>query len=339
MQDNQAGQVNEWVLSVEDLRVEFPIYKGAVKALNGVNLRVAAGEIVGLVGESGSGKSVCAMMGMRLIPSDSYRVTSGSIHQSGRDVLKLSEKQMRDIRGSEVSMIFQEPMTALNPVMKVGKQIINVILQHQSISRVKAKEKTLALLRDMYIADPERVFDSYPFELSGGMRQRIMIALAFSCEPKLLIADEPTTALDVTVQKQVLLLLRERARKTGAAILLITHDMAVVSQFCERVYVMYAGAVVEDGFTRDVMKQPRHPYTQGLLAGLPENVKPGTPLKTIGGQVPDLAQLPVCCSFMNRCERKADICSKAPDLLPLTSDPSHKVACWIVQQEDERNAR
>ncbi|MBK1779784.1 ABC transporter ATP-binding protein [Advenella sp. WQ 585] len=339
MQENHVGQSNEQVLSVENLHIEFPIYKGAVKALNGVTLQVGAGEIVGLVGESGSGKSVCAMMSMRLIPADSYRVTHGTIYQSGKDVLKLSEKEMRAIRGREVSMIFQEPMTALNPVMKVGKQIVNVILQHQSMSKAKAKEKTLDLLRDMYIADPERVVDSYPFELSGGMRQRIMIALAFSCEPKLLIADEPTTALDVTVQKQVLLLLRERARKTGAAILLITHDMAVVSQFCERVYVMYAGAVVEDGQTRDVMRRPRHPYTQGLLAGLPENVVPGTPLKTIGGQVPDLAQLPTCCSFMNRCERKEYICRNAPDLLPLTSDPSHKVACWIVQEEDERHAR
>ncbi|MFA5704377.1 MAG: ABC transporter ATP-binding protein [Advenella sp.] len=339
MQDNHAGQTDELVLSVENLHIEFPVYKGAVKALNGVNLQVAAGEIVGLVGESGSGKSVCAMMGMRLIPSDSYRVTRGTIRQSGKDVLKMTEKEMRSIRGREVSMIFQEPMTALNPVMKVGKQIINVILQHQPISKAKAREKTLGLLRDMYIADPERVFDSYPFELSGGMRQRIMIALAFSCEPKLLIADEPTTALDVTVQKQVLLLLRERARQTGTAILLITHDMAVVSQFCERVYVMYAGSVVEDGWTRDVMSHPQHPYTQGLLAGLPENVQPGAPLKTIGGQVPDLAQLPACCSFMNRCERKEYICRNVPDLLPLTSDPSHKVACWIVQEEDKRNAK
>ncbi|NLY63445.1 MAG: ABC transporter ATP-binding protein [Alcaligenaceae bacterium] len=344
MQDNQSALLAKPVsatpvLSVENLYVEFPVYKGAVKALNGVSLQVGPGEIVGLVGESGSGKSVCAMMGMQLIPAESYRVKKGRIKLLDKEILALSEKEMRAIRGHDMSMIFQEPMTALNPVMKVGRQIVSVILQHQAISKQQAKEKTLSLLRDMYIADPEQVFNSYPFELSGGMRQRIMIALAFSCEPQLLIADEPTTALDVTVQKQVLLLLKERARKTGTAILLITHDMAVVSQFCERVYVMYAGSVVEEGKTYDVIHQPRHPYTQGLLAGMPENARPGQTLKTITGQVPDLAQLPTGCSFMNRCERRIDICRQRPDALPLKTDALHKVACWVVKQEEEDNAK
>ena len=321
------------VLSIKDLFIEFPIYKGSVKALNGVSLDVYPGEIVGLVGESGSGKSVTAMMSNRLIADNAYQVKQGSIHLQGKNILDCPEHDMLDIRGRQIAMIFQEPMSALNPVMKVGKQLLGVILRHQKISKQAAKDKAIKLLRDMDIADPEQVFSSYPFELSGGMRQRIMIALAFSCDPELLIADEPTTALDVTVQKQVLLLLRERARQTGTAILLITHDLAVVAQFCERVYVMYAGSIVEQGLTQEVLYTPQHPYTRGLLSGLPEKALAGEELVTIPGQVPNLAQLPQGCSFMERCAERQTICQQKPCLLPLANSMTHHTACWVVQEK------
>lgn len=332
-----ARQDETPVLDIDNLHIEFPIYRGSVRVLNGVSIQVQPGEIVGIVGESGSGKSVTAMMSMRLIAPKSYIVRKGSIRKSGKDLLSASEKQMRHIRGRDMAMIFQEPMTALNPTMKVGRQITDVIIRHTSLSARQARERAIALLRDMHIADPVQVFDAYPFELSGGMRQRIMIALAFSCEPSLLIADEPTTALDVTVQKQVLMLLRERARKTGTAILLITHDMAVVSQFCERVYVMYAGSVVEQGVTTDVIASPAHPYTRGLLGALPENAEPGTPLLAITGQVPNLADLPSGCAFRNRCSLQGEPCSRIPPLMPVVHatehTAGHTAACWMINKE------
>ena len=322
------------VLDIDNLHIEFPIYRGAVRALNGVTVRVQPGEIVGIVGESGSGKSVTAMMSMRLIPQHNYVVRKGSIHKSGKNILDASEKQMRQIRGSDMAMIFQEPMTALNPTMRVGRQITDVIRKHTALSPKQARERAISLLRDMHIADPDQVFDAYPFELSGGMRQRIMIALAFSCDPSLLIADEPTTALDVTVQKQVLMLLRERAKKTGTAILLITHDMAVVSQFCERIYVMYAGSVVEQGAATDVIHRPSHPYTRGLLGALPENANPGAPLLAIAGQVPNLADLPDGCAFRNRCNLQAQACSQIPALRPVAGSSGHAAACWMTIREE-----
>lgn len=322
------------VLDIDNLHIEFPIYRGAVRALNGVTIQVQPGEIVGIVGESGSGKSVTAMMSMRLIPQSNYVVRQGSIHKSGKNILETSEKQMRQIRGSDMAMIFQEPMTALNPTMRVGRQITDVIRKHTALSPKQARERAISLLRDMHIADPAQVFDAYPFELSGGMRQRIMIALAFSCDPSLLIADEPTTALDVTVQKQVLMLLRERAKKTGTAILLITHDMAVVSQFCERIYVMYAGSVVEQGAVADVIGRPNHPYTRGLLGALPENASAGAPLLAIAGQVPNLADLPEGCAFRNRCSLQAPACSQVPPLMSVAGSPGHAAACWMTVNEE-----
>ncbi len=236
------------------------------------------------------------------------------------------------MRGREAAMIFQEPMTALNPTRRIGRQLLDVIRRHTALDTAQARAKAIELLKDMHIADPEQILERYPFELSGGMRQRIMIALAFSCDPQLLIADEPTTALDVTVQRQVLLLLREKARARGTAILLITHDMALVSQFCDRVYVMYAGGIVEQGATAAVMQAPRHPYTQGLLACLPEKAVPGSDLASIPGQVPNLAQLPGGCSFKERCSRRHERCETRPALLP-TDTPDHLSACWL-QAED-----
>ena len=321
------------VLAIDNLSLEFPAYKNNVKALNGVSLHVNPGEIVGVVGESGSGKSVTAMLSMRLLPERSYRVTGGSLHMLNRDMLAAPEKDLLQIRGRDAAMIFQEPMTALNPTRRIGRQMLDVIIHHQRLSKAAARAKAIALLRDMHIADPEQVLDSYHFELSGGMRQRVMIALAFSCDPQLLIADEPTTALDVTVQRQVLLLLREKARERGTAILLITHDMAVVSQFCDRVYVMYTGAVVEEGPTAQVMSDPRHPYTQGLLSGLPEQVKPGDDLLTIPGQVPNLAALPSGCTFRERCPQAMSQCIERPRLDLINPAGTRKSACWLTAGE------
>lgn len=321
--------MSDAVLDIHGLSLEFPVYKGSVKALNGVSLTVAPGEIVGVVGESGSGKSVTAMAALRLLPPGGFTITSGSLKLLGRDILAASEKDMRAVRGGDAAMIFQEPMTALNPTKRIGAQLVDVIRCHQPMSREQALEKAVGLLRDMYIADPEQILRRYPFELSGGMRQRVMIALAFSCDPPLLIADEPTTALDVTVQRQVLLLLREKARERGTAILFITHDMAVVSQFCDRVYVMYAGSVVEQGATEQVMARPRHPYTLGLLAGLPENAPPGAMLPSIRGQVPNMASPPAGCAFRDRCDRADNVCLARPPLRDLR-EPGRKAACWHV---------
>jgi peptide/nickel transport system ATP-binding protein len=319
------------VLAIDNLCIEFPAYKSTVKALNGVTLHVNPGEIVGVIGESGSGKSVTAMLSLRLLPERSYQVKSGSLRILGRDMLLAKEKDLLKVRGRDAAMIFQEPMTALNPTRRIGRQMLDVIIHHQRLSKDEARAKAVALLRDMHIADPEQIMDSYPFELSGGMRQRVMIALAFSCDPKLLISDEPTTALDVTVQRQVLLLLREKARQRGTAILLITHDMALVSQFCDRVYVMYTGAVVEQGVTAEVMADPRHPYTQGLLSGLPEQVEPGTDLMTIAGQVPNLSALPDGCTFRDRCGFAMPKCVERPPLIAVDETGDRKSACWLSE--------
>lgn len=316
------------VLDISSLTLEFPIFKGVVKALNGVNLQVRQGEIVGLVGESGSGKSVTAMAILRLLQQDAFRVKAGSITVLGRDVFALSEPELLAMRGRDVAMIFQEPMTALNPTRRVGRQLVDVIRRHQPVSPAKALEQAERLLRDMYIGDPVDVLNRYPFELSGGMRQRIMIALAFSCNPSLLIADEPTTALDVTVQRQVLLLLREKARALGTAVLFITHDMAVVSQFCDRVYVMYAGSVVEQSPTGPLIESPAHPYTRALLRGLPENALPRTELPAIPGHAPDLSALPEGCPFRDRCSFADEQCRQKPLLEPMPGVPGRAYACW-----------
>ncbi len=319
------------VLNIEDLWVEFPVFGGRVQALNGVSLQVRPGEVVGLVGESGSGKSVTAMMAMRLLNAAQYRVKKGSIQLTEHDVFACTEKQMQALRGSEVAMIFQEPMTALNPTMRIGRQMMDVILHHESgFSYRQARARVLDLLKAMYIADAERVFEAYPFELSGGMRQRIMVAMAFSCAPQLLIADEPTTALDVTVQKQVLNLLKEQAQRMQTALLIITHDMAVVSQYCERIYVMYAGTVVESGPTTQVIQRPAHPYTRGLLAGIPTPETRGEILPTIAGQPPNLQHLPAGCAFQERCSEAFAACKQRP--LMHSVGPNQAAACWLYAE-------
>ena len=318
------------VLSIRELSLEFPIYKGAVKALNGITLEVGRREIVGVVGESGSGKSVTSMLAMRLLVEGSYRVTAGSVTLLGQDILAASERTMLGLRGSRVAMIFQEPMTALDPIRKVGDQMVEVIRLHRPMGRSQARAEAAALLQDMQVADPGHVLDTYPFGLSGGMRQRVLLALAFSCQPDLLIADEPTTALDVTVQRQVLLLMREQARQKGTAILFITHDMALVSQFCDRVYVMYAGSAVEDGPTAEVLAAPRHPYTRGLLNALPDRVVSRGLIEAIPGSVPDLASLPRGCAFAGRCPLAFDACQARPPSAAVDAAGRHHAACWAV---------
>jgi peptide/nickel transport system ATP-binding protein len=325
-------QTHALVLEIDNLQLVFPVYGGEVKALNQVSLSVNAGEIVGVVGESGSGKSVTAMMAMRLLPPDGFTITGGALRMLGTDVVHASEEQMRTLRGARVAMIFQEPMNALNPTRKIGRQMCEVICLHQKLSKAQAWQKAIGLLDDMQIADAEQVMSRYPFELSGGMRQRVLIAMAFSCEPELIIADEPTTALDVTVQRQVLRLLQRKARASGTAVLFITHDMAVVSQLCDRVYVMYAGHVIESGNTADVIETPSHPYSVGLLQAAPENGEPRSLLKAIPGTVPNLAKLPQGCAFRGRCHHADEHCLITPALSPLAPFPQQSVACWHPQR-------
>jgi len=271
---------------------------------------------------------------MRLLVEGSYQVTGGSVTMLGHDILQASEATMLGLRGSRVAMIFQEPMTALNPTKRVGNQMVEVIRLHRKVSKAQALAEAEALLQDMHVADPAHILKVYPFELSGGMRQRVLLALAFSCEPELLIADEPTTALDVTVQRQVLLLMREKARQKDTAILFITHDMAVVSQFCDRVYVMYAGGVVESGPTAEVMGDPRHPYTRGLLQALPDRVGPRGRIEAIPGTVPDLTRLPEGCAFASRCPLAREACARRPRALAVDPAGSHQAACWALCQEE-----
>ena len=325
-------------IQLSDLRLEFPTYGGAVKAIDGVSITVGKGEIVGLVGESGSGKSVTAMSIIRLLPPDSQRIVGGSISVLGRDMLQLSEGELQSVRGDDVAMVFQEPMNALNPTMRIGDQLRQVIRRHQKVSEAEATARALELLRDMRIGDPDRVLRNYPFELSGGMRQRILLAMAFSCRPDVLIADEPTTALDVTIQAQVLALMQQKARETGSSVLFITHDMAVVAQLCDRVYVMYAGQVVEQGTTEEVLYTPQHPYTQALLRSLPELAEPQQPLPTIQGLVPNLIDPPAGCRFRERCHFAHQRCHEMPEML--AADGTGRAArCWLLDPTNpEREA-
>ncbi|WP_225783869.1 ABC transporter ATP-binding protein [Xenophilus sp. Marseille-Q4582] len=353
------------VLDIRDLRIEFPVYQGAVRALDGVSLQVGAGELVGVVGESGCGKSVTSMLALRLLPKGSYRVVSGQVGLLGHDALTASEATMRSLRGGRVSLVFQEPLTALNPTRRVGEQMLEVIRRHQkdqtptagtspagpprgrmglgAARRPMDKAAALAhaeqLLTDMRVADPAEVLRRYPFELSGGMRQRVLIALAFSGDPALIVADEPTTALDVTVQQQVLGLLRERARRSGTAVLLITHDMGVISQYTDRVYVMYAGRVVESGPTAQVLELPAHPYTRALLQALPEQAPPKSRLPAIAGGVPDLRHPPAGCAYQARCGQSLLRCDTRPAMASLSSVSSEaserRVACWLYTRQEQ----
>ena len=319
------------LLEVNRLRTTFYTREGAVHAVDGIDFEVDRGEIMGLVGESGCGKSVTSLSIMRLVAKPG-RIEAGSVVFDGQDLLTLSDEQMRDIRGDRISMIFQQPQSSLNPVWDVGKQIAEVLELHRGMKKGPARERALDLLRMVGIPDPKRRLDAFPHELSGGMAQRVMIAMALACEPELLIADEPTTALDVTIQAQILDLMRNLRDETGTAIILITHDLGVVAEMCDRVAVMYAGEIVEQSDVTSLFRRPKHPYTQGLIASIPVVGSVQDELRVIPGSVPNLIDLPSTCRFAPRCstriEKDVRLATELhPELRPVA--PGHDVRCWV----------
>jgi len=327
------------LLQVHDLRVEFKTRRGTAMVLNGVDLAVHRGETLCVVGESGCGKSMTALALLRLIPSPPGRISAGQVLFGGEDLLQASEERMRQVRGNRISMIFQEPMTSLNPVFTVGDQIGESLRLHAGLDAARARAQAIDMLRQVGIAAPERRVDDYPHQLSGGMRQRVMIAMALACRPDILIADEPTTALDVTVQSQIFDLLRALQHDKGTAIVLITHDMGAVAEMADRVMVMYAGRVVEEGLTAQVLGQPGHPYTQGLINCLPElgssQQAERHDLAEIAGMVPSIWELGTGCAFRDRCPQALPRCAhEVPPMFALadsTAGAPHRSACWLQE--------
>ena len=319
------------LLEVRDLKTYFYTSQGVVKAVDGVSYDVKAGETVALVGESGCGKTMSALSIMRLVPRPQGSIVGGEIFFQGRDLLTLDEEEMRRIRGAEIAMIFQEPMTSLNPVLTIGRQITETLEAHGTVTDEEARARALELLRLVGMPDPERRLSNYPHQLSGGMRQRVMIAIALSCKPKLILADEPTTALDVTIQAQILELMRDLSQKFGVALLIITHNLGVVARYANRVNVMYAGKVIESASALEIYQNPRHPYTLGLLCSVPRLDQPRkAKLDPIEGQPPDLWNLPRGCSFRTRCRYALEKCSdEAPPLREVGE--SHLSACWVAE--------
>ncbi|MFM7232821.1 MAG: ABC transporter ATP-binding protein [bacterium] len=319
------------LLEVRDLQTHFFTDDGLVRAVDGVSYALAPGETLAVVGESGSGKSVTSLSILRLVPDPPGRIVGGSIRFKGRELLTLSDSEMRAVRGKEISMIFQEPMTSLNPVHTCGDQIAEVVRLHEGLDRAAARERAIEMLRLVGIPAPEVRVDEFPHQMSGGMRQRVMIAMALACRPALLIADEPTTALDVTIQAQILELLQRLRRELGMAVLLITHDLGVVAETADRVAVMYAGQVVEYSTVRETFRTPRHPYTAGLLASLPKLGEESDRLRVIPGQVPDPARFPSGCRFHPRCPVALDRCRReAPELRDLGN--GHLVRCFRSEE-------
>jgi peptide/nickel transport system ATP-binding protein len=327
---------SEPLLEVRGLKTSFYTRAGAVRAVTGVDLTVRRGEVLGLVGESGCGKSVTSLSILGLIGLPG-RIEAGEIHFDGRDLLTLADADLRKVRGDRIAMIFQQPQSSLNPVMRVGDQVGEVLELHRGMKRAAARSRALELMSKVGIPDPERRLDAYPHEMSGGMAQRVMIAMALACEPELLIADEPTTALDVTIQAQILDLLRELQRETGTAILLITHDLGVVAEMADRVAVMYAGEIVELGDVRTLFASPRHPYTRGLIGAVPVPGQVLDELATIPGNVPNLIELPPGCRFAPRCGARVEhgniLAERShPELREVTA--GHAVRCWLYHRED-----
>jgi len=328
------------LLEVKDLRTYFKSDDGLVRAVDGVDFHVMPGEVLGLVGESGCGKSVTSLSIMQLIAPPGY-VATGEILFEERDLLKIGERRMRAIRGDRISMIFQQPQTSLNPVFMAGDQVAEVMRIHQKLKRSGAWDQAVELFRQVGIPDPERRVKSFPHELSGGMAQRVMIAMALALRPSLLIADEPTTALDVTIQAQILDLIRNLRREVGASIILITHDLGVIAELAERVAVMYAGQIVEETSVERIFDEPLHPYTQGLIGSIPVLTRTVEKLDVIPGSVPNLVNLPPGCRFAPRCrhrqERSLEICSRSlPDLKAVK--PGHQVRCWLYQHAEGHRA-
>ncbi|MFA6110358.1 MAG: ABC transporter ATP-binding protein [Candidatus Latescibacterota bacterium] len=315
------------LLEVRDLRTWFHTEEGVGRAVDGISFAVDRGETLGLVGESGCGKSVCALSVMRLVQQPPGRIESGQVLLDGRNLLVLTEDEMCSVRGNEIAMVFQEPMTSLNPVLTCGYQIAEAVLLHQRVTGREARQRAVEMLRRVGIPAPEQRVDEYPHQLSGGMRQRVMIAMALSCHPDLLIADEPTTALDVTIQAQILDLLQHLQDELGMAMLLITHDLGVVAETADRVAVMYAGRIVEQADTDGLFARPRHPYTQGLLHSVPRLDQQRERLEIIPGTVPDAREFPSGCRFAPRCPLAEDRCRRQEPVLESRGE-AHQVACW-----------
>ncbi|WP_404458564.1 ABC transporter ATP-binding protein [Sutcliffiella horikoshii] len=318
----------EKVLEVKDLHVSFTTYGGEVKAVRGVSFDLHKGETLAIVGESGCGKSVTSQSIMRLIPQPPGRITQGSVLFKGKDLTKVSEPAMRKIRGADISMIFQDPMTALNPTLTVGDQIMEGIIQHKKVSKAEAKKQAVDMLNLVGIPSPTERLKQYPHQFSGGMRQRIVIAMALVCQPEVLIADEPTTALDVTIQAQILNLFKDIQKKTGVSIIIITHDLGVVAQVADRVAVMYAGKIVESGNRREIFYRGEHPYTKGLLNSVPRLDLEDEELVPIIGSPPDLFSPPTGCAFAARCEYAMEVCERVYPMKTHLSE-EHHVDCWL----------
>lgn len=328
---------NNKILEVKNLSTHFKTDEGIVKAVQNVSFDLTKGETLGVVGESGSGKSVTNLSIMRLIPSPPGKIMSGEVLFDGTDLLKVSDKRMQQIRGDEISMIFQDPMTSLNPFLRISTQMMEAFTLHQGLSKKEALEQSIEMLKLVGIPMPEKRVRDYPHQFSGGMRQRVMIGMALSCKPQILIADEPTTALDVTIQAQILELIKELSAKLNTATILITHDLGVVAGVCENVIVMYAGQIVEKASNTDLFKEPKHPYTRGLLSSIPRlDCKTEDRLFSIKGQPPNLINVPDCCPFFPRCDFAMEICKqKNPKITQLGN--KREVNCWLYEENKEVN--
>lgn len=319
------------LLKVNNLQTHFKSDAGVVKAVDGVSFAVSKGETLGIVGESGSGKSVTSLSIMRLLKDTPGQIAGGEILYDGQDLVKVSESQMREIRGNDIAMIFQEPMTSLNPVFKIGRQLEEAIRLHLKFGKKEARARAIEMLKAVGISRPDTIVDEFPHQLSGGMRQRVMIAMAMACNPKILIADEPTTALDVTIQAQILDLMRNLSKTAETAILLITHDLGVVAEMCDRVVVMYAGRAVEESDVYSIFSNPKHPYTQGLLASIPKMGERVDRLQSIPGNVPIPTRMPEGCKFAPRCPLAMEVCwEKEPDYKEVST--KHSVRCWLHEE-------
>jgi len=330
----------EPLIKIDNLKTRFHTEDGIVKAVNGISYSMDPGEVLGVVGESGCGKSVHALSIMRLIQIPPGEIESGEIWFDGQDLLKLSNKEIRQIRGRDIAMVFQDPMSSLNPVYTVGLQIMEAIMLHKDMNKKEARERAAELLTLVGIPEANKRLDNYPHQFSGGMRQRAMIAMALSCDPKLLIADEPTTALDVTIQAQIIDLVVKLQEELGMAVMWITHDLGIIAEMVHKINVMYAGFIIERGNAMDIFNRTRHPYTMGLLGSLPRiDEAPGTKLTSIPGLPPDLVNLPEGCPFYARCTYREDHCKHERPLLEATESNEHLVACWRWQEINGEGAK
>ena len=330
---------NKEFLSVKDLVVEYMSDGQVVHAVNGVSLKLERGKTLGLVGETGAGKTTIAKSILQILPDVGCRIAGGEVHLDGEDLLKLPEHEMRKIRGNKISMIFQDPMTSLNPTYTIGHQLMEAILLHTNRNKQQARERAIEMLRLVNVNEPEKRMNQYPFEFSGGMRQRVMIAMALACEPDILIADEPTTALDVTIQAQILELMQSLQRELGMAIIMITHDLGVVAQMCDEVIVMYAGSICEQGTADEIFYNPKHEYTKGLMRSIPTVANDGEKLQPITGTPIDLLNMPAGCPFAPRCDNAMKICLRERcGRMQINAD--HQAACWMnVKEEMEKEEK